>query len=92
MKKAFIQAAFDVVALNLSIPVAKTLCCVREKLMHDESLADRPEWKVDDIMKLLTICLQTNRKINFRTFGGYFLWFGSKKSTFSMKRTYLNHA
>ena len=57
-----IQASFDVVALYPSIPVEKALCCVREKLMQDESLADRTEWKVEDIMKLLTICLETHFK------------------------------
>ena len=31
--------------------------------MHDESLADRTEWKTDDIMKLLTICLETHFKM-----------------------------
>ena len=30
--------------------------------MQDESLADRTEWKVEDIMKLLTICLETHFK------------------------------
>ena len=30
--------------------------------MQDESLADKTEWKVDDIMKLLTICLETHLK------------------------------
>ena len=34
-----------------------------EKLMHDESPADRTEWKVDGIMKLLTICLETHFKL-----------------------------
>ena len=58
-----IQASFDVVALYPSIPVEKALHCVKEKLRHDESLADRTEWKVDDIMKLLTICLETHFKI-----------------------------
>ena len=59
-----IQASFDVVALYPSIPVEKALHCVKEKLRHDESLADRTEWKVDDIMKLLTICLETHFKTN----------------------------
>ena len=57
-----IQASFDVVALYPSIPIEKALSCVREKLMLDESLADRTEWKVDDIMKLLSICLETHFK------------------------------
>ena len=57
-----IQALFDVVAFYPSISVEKALYRVREKLMQDESLADRTEWKVDDIMKLLTICLETHFK------------------------------
>ena len=57
-----IQASFDVVALYPSIPVEKALSCARERLMKDETLSERTDWNVDDIIKLLQICLETHFK------------------------------
>ena len=58
-----IQASFDVVALYPSIPIDKAYDCVRERLQNDETLAARTEWKPDDIVNLLKICLETHFKI-----------------------------
>ena len=49
-----------VIALYPSIPIEKALECVREKLKNDDTLADRTDWKVDDIVQLLSICLETH--------------------------------
>ena len=57
-----IQASFDVVALYPSIPIKKALECVRVKLQKDETLSSRTDWKPDDIVKLLEICLETHFK------------------------------
>ena len=57
-----IQASFDVVALYPSIPIPKALECVRRRLLNDTTLAERTDWKPDDIMKLLEICLETHFK------------------------------
>ena len=57
-----VQASFDVVALYPSIPIPKALDCVRRKLLNDTTLADRTDWKPEDIMKLLEICLETHFK------------------------------
>ena len=57
-----VQASFDVVALCPSIPIPKALDCVRRKLLNDTTLADCTDWKPEDIMKLLEICLETHFK------------------------------
>ena len=57
-----IQASFDVVALYPSIPIDQALDCVRERLQNDETLSARTEWKPDDIVNLLKICLETHFK------------------------------
>ena len=57
-----IQASFDVVALYPSIPIPKALKCVWRRLLNDTTLKDRTDWKPDDIMKLLEICLETHFK------------------------------
>ena len=57
-----VQASFDVVALYPSIPIPKALDCVRRKLLNDTTLPDRTDWKPEDIMKLLEICLETHFK------------------------------
>ena len=49
-------------ALYPSIPIPKALDCVRRKLLNDTTLVDRTDWKPDDIMKLLEICLETHFK------------------------------
>jgi len=53
-------ASLDVVALYPSIPVKKALEIVREKLNEDDTLQGRTKWKVDDIMKLLEISIETH--------------------------------
>ena len=42
------------------IPVKKALEIVREKLNEDDTLQGRTKWKVDDIMKLLEISIETH--------------------------------
>ena len=49
-------------ALYPSIPIDKALYCAREKLMSDATLSERTDWNVDDIIKLLRICLETHFK------------------------------
>ena len=53
------QASFDVVALYPSLLIPKAPSCVRKKLLNDTTSADCTDWKPDDIMKLLEICLET---------------------------------
>ena len=61
-----IQASFDVVALYPSIPIDQAIDCVRQRQQNDETLSARTEWKPDDIVNLLKICLETL----FKTIGG----------------------
>ena len=49
----------DVVGMFPNIPVAKTLEVTREELENDETLSGRTKWKIDDIMKLLEISIET---------------------------------
>ena len=49
----------DIVVMFPSIPVAKTLEVTREELENDETLSGRTKWKIDDIMKLLEISIET---------------------------------
>ena len=62
MDKDDIQASFDVIALYPSIPIDKALDCIRERLQKDETLSERTEWKPNDIVNLLQICLETHFK------------------------------
>jgi hypothetical protein len=55
-------ASLDVVGLYPNIPLKPALECIREELNNDETLGSRTESKVDDIMKLLEICLETHFK------------------------------
>ena len=57
-----IQASFDIVALYPSIPIPKALECVQKKLLNYTSLSERTDWKTEDIMKLLEICLEKHFK------------------------------
>jgi len=57
-----IQASFDAIALYPSIPIDKALDCIRERLQKDETLSERTEWKLIDIVNLLQICLETHFK------------------------------
>ena len=54
--------SFDVGALYPSIPLPKALECVRRRFLKDTSLSECTDWKPDDIMKLLEICLETHFK------------------------------
>ena len=49
----------DIVGMFPNIPVAKTLEVTREELENDETLSGRTKWKIDDIMKLLEISIET---------------------------------
>ena len=69
MDKYDIQASFDIVALYPSIPIPKALECGRKRLLNDTSLSERTDWKTEDIMKLLEICLETH----FKTIDGRIL-------------------
>ena len=57
-----LMASLDIVGLYPSVPVKKALEIVRKKLEEDETLQSRTEWKVDDIMTLLEISLETHFK------------------------------
>ena len=57
-----IQASFDVIALYPSIPIDKKHEIVSERLQKDETLSERTEWKPNDIVNLLQICLETHFK------------------------------
>ena len=54
-----LMASLDIVGLYPSIPLKKALEVIREKLEADETLPDRTDWKVEDIMKLLEISMET---------------------------------
>ena len=42
---------------SLSIPLKQALEVICEKLEADETLPDRTDWKVEDILKLLEISM-----------------------------------
>jgi hypothetical protein len=52
-------ASLDVVGLYPNIPVEKALECTRYRLENDHTLGGRTDWSIDNIMKLLRICLIT---------------------------------
>ena len=54
-----VQYCFYIVGMFPNIPVAKTLEVTREELENDETLSRRTKWKIDDIMKLLEISIET---------------------------------
>ena len=60
----------DMSALFTSVPVGKALEVIREKLEEDESLRDRTPLASDDIMRLLSLCLNCT---NFLFQGEYYL-------------------
>jgi len=60
------MASLDIVGLYPSIPLKKALEVIREKLEADDTLPSRTDWKVDDIMKLLEISMETY----FKTLAG----------------------
>jgi hypothetical protein len=51
--------SLDVVALYPSIPIRQTLEIVKRELEADKELSLRTDWKVEDIMKLLEIAMET---------------------------------
>ena len=51
--------SLDIVGMFPNVPVQKTLEVVRWELENDQTLAGRTKWKVDDIMKLLEISIET---------------------------------
>jgi hypothetical protein len=55
MQHGFSMGSLDIVG----IPVKKALEVVREELKSDETLSCRINWKVDDIIKLLEISIET---------------------------------
>ena len=59
VQKADLMGSLDVVGMFPNIPVKKTLEVVREELTNDETLQLRTKWKIDDIMKILEICIET---------------------------------
>ena len=70
LDKDCLMASLDIVGLYPSVPVKKALEIVRKKLEEDETLQSRTEWKVDDIMTLLEISLETHDHVHFKTLDG----------------------
>ena len=60
-------ASLDIKSLYPKVPVKKALECTREALEADSTLKDRTHWDIDDIIKLLEICIETH----FKTIDGY---------------------
>ena len=60
-------ASLDIKSLYPKVPVKKALECTREALEADSTLKDRTDWDIDDIIKLLEICIETH----FKTIDGY---------------------
>jgi hypothetical protein len=52
-------ASFDVKSLYPSIPVQRALLIIRTKLEEDEDLTRRTNWSIENIMRLLELCLIT---------------------------------
>ena len=59
MQHGFKMGSLDIIGMFPNIPVKKALEIVREELENDETLSGRTKWKVDDIMKLLEISIET---------------------------------
>ena len=59
MQHGFSMGSLDIVGMFPNIPVKKALEVVREELENDETLSGRTKWKVDDIIKLLEISIET---------------------------------
>jgi hypothetical protein len=52
-------ASLDVIGLYPNIPIEKALECIRSRLREDSTLEGRTDWSIENIMKLLEICLIT---------------------------------
>ena len=59
--------SLDIKSLYPKMSLWKAPHCTRQALQADETLSKRTDWLVDDIMKLLEICLETH----FKTLDGY---------------------
>ena len=53
------MGTLDIVEMFPNVPVQKTLKVTRDKLKKEETLAARTKWRVDDIMSLLEISIET---------------------------------
>jgi hypothetical protein len=51
--------SLDVTALYPSVPIQKAFSVIEESLRNDESLSERTDWSVENIMILLKICMET---------------------------------
>ena len=51
--------SFDVKALYTSLPIERTVKIVRTKLEGDESLSESTPLSVDEVLKLLELCLKS---------------------------------
>ena len=58
-----LMASLNIIGIYPCIPVRKALEIVRKQMEDDETLQSRTEWKVDDIMALLEISLETHFKM-----------------------------
>ena len=52
-----VMVSFDVISLFTRIPVSLALQVARERLESDETLSDRTKLNVDEIMSMLSLCL-----------------------------------
>jgi len=59
LQERYIMGTLDIVGMFPNVPVKKTLEIASDKLEKDETLASRTKWKVDDIIKLLEISIET---------------------------------
>ena len=54
------MVSFDVVSLFTSIPVDKACTYIRTKLENDDTLSDRTQLDIDDILRLLQFVLSNS--------------------------------
>jgi hypothetical protein len=63
------QVSFDVVSLFSDVPLDEALEVIRNKLQDDHTLAERSILQVEDIMKVLEVCLRTTYfKVDYKFF------------------------
>ena len=51
--------SYDVSALFTSVPVDESITIIRDRLIHDDTLAERTTLNPDQIIELLSFCLKT---------------------------------